>query len=191
MRSMWSSKLSGKARKRAYQELGTSLIARLVTELNLPGWRTDLLPTYSAEEIEAINSGWASFQRLADEEGGGAARSTYFHPDAAAEIRRKIAGDELLSYADRLCRFADELPTNWRLAASAYLKAWSATLEPTALQNLGELLLKAGHVDAARETFTAILSFPAYAPKVYGHKQDELILMIVERAKDSLINLSQ
>src|SRR6266508_1706578 len=107
---------SPKERESAYQDLGVKLIARLVAELRLPGWGADLLPTYSAEEIQAIDSGWASFHRLADEEGGGNPGATYFHPDAAAEIRRKITGDELVSYADRLCRFADELPADWKLA---------------------------------------------------------------------------
>jgi hypothetical protein len=177
------------AKKRGYQDLGVRLIARLVRERDLPGWGSDLLPTYSAEEIEAINSGWASFQRLADDEGGGAPGSTSFHPDAAAEIRRKIAGEELMSYADRLCRFTNDLPPNWKVAASAYLKSWSATLDPSALQNLGELLVKADHIDDARETFTLILSFPAYAPNVYGSNQDELIRMVVEHAKHSLSEL--
>ena len=81
------------------------------------------------------------------------------------------------------------MPAEWKLAASAYLKAWSATLEPSALQNLGELLAKAGYADAARETFNVILRFPDYAPKVYGDKQDDLVRMIVERASDSLKEL--
>ena len=183
---MWPFGPSRKATESGYQDLGTKLIARLVAELRLPGWGADLLPTYSAEEIQAINSGCASFQRLADQEGGAAPGTTHFHPDAAAEIRRKIAGDELMSYTDRLCRFEDELSADWKLAASAYLKAWSATLEPSALQNLGELLAKAGHPDPARETFSVMLRFPAYAPKVYGDKQDELVRMIVERATHSL-----
>ena len=55
------------------------------------------MPTYSAEEVAAIDSRNASFQRMADKEGGGAAGSMHFHPDAATEIRRKIAGDELMS----------------------------------------------------------------------------------------------
>lgn len=183
---MWPFGPSRKASDSGYQDLGIKLIARLAAELRLPGWGADLLPTYSPEEIEAINSSYASFQRLADQEGGDTPGTAYFHPDAAAEIRRKIAGDQLMSYADRLCRFEDELSADWKLAASAYLKAWSATLEPSALQNLGELLAKTGHADAARETFSVILRFPAYALKVYGDKQDELVRMIVERASDSL-----
>ena len=185
---MWPFSLSRKA-KEAYQDIGIKLVARLVAELNLPGWETDLLPTYSVDEISAIDSGCAAFQRLADQEGGGVPGAMYFHPDAAEEIRRKIAGDELMSYADRLCRFSEDLPAEWKLAASAYLKAWSATLEPSALQNLGELFAKAGYADAARETLNVILRFPDYAPKVYGDKQDDLVRMIVERASDSLKEL--
>lgn len=186
---MWPFPLSRKAKERAYQDCGIRLIARLVQQLGLPGWGEDMMPTYSTEEIAAIDSGCARFQRVADKEGGGAAGSMYFHPDAATEIRRKIAGDELMSYADRLCLFADDSPGNWKFAASAYLKAWSATLEPSALQNLGELLAKAGCSDAARETFNVILKFPPYAPKVYGEQQDELVQMIVDRASQSLKEL--
>jgi len=187
---MWPFPLSRKAMERAYQDGGVRLIARLVAQLGLPGWGPNVMPTYSAEEVAAIDSGYASFQRMADKEGGGAAGSMHFHPDAATEIRRKIAGDELMSYADRLCRFGDDLQVEWKLAASAYLKAWAATLEPSALQNLGELLAKAGYADAARETFTVILKFLPYAPKVYGKQQDELVRMIVERASESLKELS-
>jgi hypothetical protein len=183
---MWPFTQSRKAKEQTYQDLGVRLIATLVTQLRLPGWGTNLLPTYSADEISAIDSGCAAFQRLADEEGGGAAGATYFHPEAAHEIRRKIAGDELMSYADRLCRFSEKLPADWKQAASAYLKAWSATLEPSSLQNLGELLAKAGCVDAARETFNVILAFPPYAPKVYGNQHDDLVRMIVEHARESL-----
>ena len=72
------------------------------------------------------------------------------------------------------------MPAEWKLAASAYLKAWSATLEPSALQNLGELLAKAGYADAARETFNVILRFPDYATKVYGDKHDDLVSSMLE-----------
>jgi hypothetical protein len=187
---MWPFTKSRKAKERAYRDAGMMLVARLVSELSLPGWGSDLLPTYSAEEIEAIDAGYARFQRLADQEGGGGAPGkTHFHPDIAAEIRRKIAADELTSYADRLCGFGSEVPTNWKFAASAYLKSWAGMLEPAALQNLGELLARAGHINAARETFTVILSFPPYARKLYDEKHDDLAQMILERANASLNEL--
>lgn len=94
-----------------------------------------------------------------------------------------------MSYADRLCGFGSKATSNWKLAASAYLKSWSANLEPAALQNLGELLVEASHIDAARETFAVILSFPPYAPNVYGEKHGDLVRMIVERANESLKGL--
>ena len=51
---MWPFRKSRKAKERAYQDAGMKLVARLVSELTLPDWGSDLLPTYSAEEIEAI-----------------------------------------------------------------------------------------------------------------------------------------
>src|SRR5438067_13662276 len=117
---MWPFSLSRKA-KEAYQDIGIKLVARLLAELNLPGWETDLLPTYSVDEISAIDSVCAAFQRLADQEGGCVPGAMYFHPDAAEEIRRKIAGDALMSYADRLCRFSVDLVADWRLVETAIL----------------------------------------------------------------------
>src|SRR5438477_5919529 len=125
---MWSFTKSRKAKERAYRDAGMKLVARLVSELGLPGWGSNLLPTYSAQEIGAIDAGYSRFQRLADQEGGGAPGKTYFHPDIVAKIRRKIAADELMSYADRLCGFGSEVSTNWKFAASAYLKSWAAML---------------------------------------------------------------
>jgi hypothetical protein len=174
---------------------GTQLLARLVVALELPGWSRDLLPTYSGEELKAIDRGLGRFQRLADdvgrEERGEGQGSTYFHPDAAAEIRRTIAGEELKSYADRLWQFEDELPGEWKLAVSAYFKAWAAVANPSALQNLGELLVRAGQLGLAREAFNVILKFPSYASNLYGKDAPELSRMIVGRARESLGELDK
>ena len=185
---MWP--FSKKAKADPYMASGTRLFQTLVTTLDLPGWSIDLLPTYSEEEVEAIDHGLGRFQRLADdvakEKGEG---SMYFHPDAAAEIRRKIASDELQFYANRLWQFEDDLPAEWKLAASAYFKAWASMANPSALQNLGELLERAGHAELAREAFNVILKFPSYAPKLYGDQASDLAGMIVKRARESLAKL--
>jgi hypothetical protein len=60
---------------------------------------------------------------------------------------------------------------------------------PSALQNLGELLERAGHAELAREAFNVILKFPSYAPKLYGEQASDLAGMIMKRARESLAKL--
>lgn len=165
------------------------LLATLVKQVPLPGWGADLLPVFSSEEIAVIEDGLSRFQRVADSEFEGSQGGTYFHPEAAEAIRRMVTGDELISYANAIWQFEDELPGNWRIAASAYMKAWAAMLNPTALQNLGELLAKAGENDAARATFSVILEVPNYAAKLWGEGHDDLAEEIVAVARESLQEL--
>jgi hypothetical protein len=180
----------GKRNNTAYPDAGMQLLAKLIQQFSLPGWRADLVPTFSSDEAAAIDEGLARFQRLAESEvGEGAQGSTYFHPEAAKEIQRMLSGEELIRYADAIWQFSDELPSNWRIAASAYLKAWAVTLNPSALQNLGKLLAEAGHVEAARATFSVIIEVPHYAAKLWGDGQDELATRTVALALESIKEL--
>lgn len=127
--------LFGNRKIKRYPDAGTRLFAHLIRQFSLPGWSADLVPTYSEEELEAIQDGLGDFQRTADAQMGGGAQ---FHPEAATVIQRMITGEELIRYADDIWQFADEIPSDWRVAASAYLKAWASTLSPIALQQLGK-----------------------------------------------------
>jgi hypothetical protein len=68
----------GKNPAKAYVDAGMALTQRLVTSLNLPGWR-DLEPTYSADQLEAIEGRLSGFQQMANDELGGEVK---FHPEA-------------------------------------------------------------------------------------------------------------
>lgn len=186
----WPFQFKKTAPDTVYQDVGTKLVADLVSSLGLPGWGADLLPTYTAEEIAAIDRGLEQFQKLADQElGGGKPGAATFHPDVAPQIRRTLAAQSLASCADFAWQFSDQLPANWKLVASTYLKAWASNLDPQSLQNLGTLLLKAGCTAAAKATFNVILSFPHYAEKLYGDKGHDLADHIVTTAKQSLADL--
>jgi hypothetical protein len=180
----------GKRSNTTYPDAGTQLLAKLIQQFSLPGWRADLVPTFSSDEAAAIDEGLTRFQRLADSEAGeGAQGSTYFHPDAAKEIQRMFSGEELIRYADAIWQFSDELPSDWRIAASSYLKAWTVTLSPIALQKLGELLAAAGQVEPARATFSVILEVPHYAPKLWGDGHHEVATRTVALALESIKEL--
>lgn len=169
-----------------YVDAGTALAFGLVKTLGLPDWK-DFLPVYTAEEVEAIDSGLSQFQNLADKTVGG---ETVFHPEAVPELRRSLVASQLFEFAEDSWRFLDEAPTSWREIASTYLKSWVGSLDPLALQRLGELLVAAGYRTEAAATFRVILIFPSYANVFYGGEENlALVEQIVNEARDALSSL--
>jgi hypothetical protein len=173
---------------KSYVDAGTALLNSLINALGLPGWK-DLLPAYSAEEVEAIDSGLSQFQDIADKTVGGEA---LFHPEAVSEVRRSLAASQLFEFAEDSWRFLDDAPTNWREIASTYLKFWVGSLDPIALQRLGKLLVAAGYRTEGVEAFKVILLFPSYANTFYGGEDNlALVEQIVSEARDALSSLKE
>lgn len=169
-----------------YVDAGVALIHRLENSLSLLAWN-DLAPTYSAEEMEAIDRKLSSFQKTANHVAGGEAR---FHPEIIQDLRRTLAAEALAELAGNPWKYSDEIPTNWRDCVATYLKAWAAGLSPLVLLDLGELLERAGCQNEAREAFRVVLLFPSYAHTYYrGQEKPGLVESIVTRAKESLQEL--
>src|SRR4051794_29370241 len=87
--------LFGKEKSHLYVDAGTALTINLCRSLDLPNWK-DGLPTYTEEEIAAIDRGLSQFQKMSNQELGGEVK---FHPDAVSEIQRTLAGEALLDLA--------------------------------------------------------------------------------------------
>jgi hypothetical protein len=170
-----------------YVDAGVALTHKLVTTLNLPGWK-DSLPSYNEEEMEAIDRKLSGFQRMANGVDGGVAK---FHPKIVPDIQRMLTAEALAELAGDSWKFSDDLPTKWRQCVSTYLKAWASQLSPLVLLDLGNLLVKAGYRTEAKEAFQAVLLFPTYADTYYGTFKDkaELVKNIVDSAKESLREL--
>ncbi len=176
-----------KKAEKPYIYAGIALIHKLTATLNLSDWK-DLLPSYTEEEIEAINKRWSSFQRTANEVAGGDAK---FHPEIVSNIQRMVASEALAELAGVTWKFSDELPKNWRQCVSTYLKAWAAHFNPIALLDLGDLLVRAEHRTEAKEVFKVVLLFPTYADTYYaGQQKPELVEGITNSAKESLRELA-
>ena len=67
-----------------YIDAGMASIHKLITTLNLTDWK-DLLPSYTEEEMEAINRKWSSFERMANEIAGGDVK---FHPEIVPDMSK-------------------------------------------------------------------------------------------------------
>ena len=161
----WLGKLFGGSPK-AYVDAGVRLTHELVVSLGLADWK-DLLPDYTAEEIEAMDRELSNFQQIADgmaaeQEGPGA--QMLIHPEAAPEIRRMLMGQGLENLAARDWRFfgEDRIPDNWRQCVSTYLKAWVCTLSAGVLLEVGDLLSRVGRKQEARKAFEVVLLYPRY-----------------------------
>jgi hypothetical protein len=109
-----------------YLDSGMALTHKLATSLDLSGWK-EPQPTYTPDELEAIERRLSSFQRMANEELGGEAK---FHPDVAPKIQRMLAGEALRELADSPWKYSDDIPSNWKECVATYLKAWVAQLDP-------------------------------------------------------------
>lgn len=178
-------KLFGKEKSQPYVDAGMSLIFKLARSLSLTDWNEGL-PNYSPEELAVINHRLSEFQKMADTELQG---ETTFHPEALQKIQRTLAGESLIEYAGEQWKFEDDVPANWKNLVSTYLKAWASCLYPQALLELGELLVKVGCRNEAKEVFQIVLLFPTYAETMWGKNDDELLDSIISSAKEALQDL--
>jgi hypothetical protein len=178
-------KIFGKEKSQPYVDAGTALVFELSRSLNLTDWNEGL-PNYSPEELEIIQKRLSQFQKIANSELGGEAK---FHPDALPELQRMLAGEALTEFAGEQWKFSDDVPANWKNLVSIYLKAWVSRLDPQTFLDLGDLLVKASHQNEAKKVFQTVLLFPTYAKKMWGKDNDELLDLIVGRAKESLQDL--
>jgi len=83
---------------------GVQLTHKIVESLSLTGWQSGppLLPNYTPEEVNAINTELSGFQRMADEAMGGDA---VFHPEVLDDIRRQSIAQALYNLAGNSWRF--------------------------------------------------------------------------------------
>lgn len=175
-----------KSNTKPYVDAGVALLYKVTSSLNLPGWK-DGLPTYTESEIEAIDRRMANFQKMANDVLGGDA---HFHPEIVQDLQRTLVAEALLEVAGDEWKFSVETPQNWRERLATYLKAWAGSLNPLALLELGDLLVKVGYRSEAREAFQVVLLFPTYAATYYrGQQKAELVEKIVVYAKESIRDL--
>jgi hypothetical protein len=184
------SKLFGTSKPgKPYVDAGMRLTHSLIQSLRLEGWE-NLLPVYSPAEIKDIEAELASFQRMADQQMGGKAA---FHPEVIGEIQRPLIATALQNYAATDWRFTDmkELPADWKLRVSTYLKAWAGGLNPNCLIEMAEMLAKAGYKTEAKDALAVVLLFPTYAHKFFGGSDENgaLTNSIVNQAEEALQTL--
>jgi len=184
------SKLFGTSKPaKPYVDGGMRLTHSLIQRLRLEGWE-NLLPVYSPGEIKIIEAELASFQRMADKQMGGKAA---FHPEVIGEIQRPLIATALQNYAATNWRFTDkkELPADWKLRVSTYLKAWAGGLNPNCLIEMAEMLAMAGYKTEAKDALEVVLLFPTYAHKFFGGSDEGGVLAngIVNQAKEALQTL--
>ena len=185
------SKLFGTSKPaKPYVDAGMRLTHGLIQNLRLEGWE-NMLPVYSPGEIEVIERELASFQHIADDKMGGKA---VFHPELIGQIQRPLIADALRKYAARDWRFTNkkELPADWKLRVSTFLKAWAGGLNPNCLLEMAEMLAMAGYKTEAKDALEVVLLFPTYAHKFYGGSDEDGVLAngIVNQAKEALQTLN-
>ncbi len=182
-------KLLGRTKhsSKRYPDAGMTLTLKLIGTLGLKDWQNGL-PSYTPEEIDAIDREITNFQSLANEEIGGKA---VFHPDAVDGISRHLAATALEGMAGRGWRWSEELPENWKKVCSTYLKAWASKMNPSLLLDMAGLLAKAGYEGEAREALQVVLLFPSYANAYFAGADatGEVTNAIVERARKALAAL--
>jgi hypothetical protein len=95
----------------------------------------------------------------------------------------------LQDFAARDWRFTEqkELPADWKLRVSTYLKAWACGLNPNCLIEMAEMLVKAGYKTEAKTALEVVLLFPTYAHKFFGGSEGSGALAdgIVNQARES------
>jgi hypothetical protein len=188
-------KLLGKAKGSGnpYLDAGMALTAKLVNSLGLDDWKNRPV-CYTAEETNAIESDFASFassvnRKMGGPEGGRAA----FHPDIADDLRRVLAATALEQLAGGDWKYlSDKLPDNWKSRCSTYLKAWACKPNPSAIEDLAKLLIRAGYKSEASDSLRVLLLFPSYAHTYFGGKDGDrkLTNLVVENARQTLRTLA-
>lgn len=184
------SKLFGTSKPaKPYVDAGMRLTHGLIQSLRLEGWE-NMLPVYSPDEIAVMEAKLASFQRMADKQMGGKAA---FHPEIIGEIQRPLMAEALQDYAARDWGFTakKELPSDWKLRVSTYLKAWAGGLNPNCLIEMAEMLALAGYKTEAKSALEVVLLFPTYAHKFFAGADEGGVLTngIVNQAKEALQTL--
>jgi len=175
-----------KSKTKPYIDAGVALIFKLTTSLNLPGWKEGL-PSYTLLEMEAINRRVSSFQKTANDVIG---EPAVFHPEAVPDVQRMMSAEALIEMASDVWKFSDEVPADWKEIVASYLKGWAASFNPRALTELGDLFIRVGYRNEAKEVFRVLLQFPTYADTYFsGQQAKELVDDIVNSAKESLQEL--
>jgi hypothetical protein len=176
----------GRKHTEPYVDAGIVLIQELVTSLSLGGWK-DLMPSYTPDEVDAIQQELDSFQRIADDVIGGVAKA---HPHTATLTQRMCAAHALQELAYSQWFWEDELPSNWKECVSTYLKAWASQMDPGVLMQLADLLVRAGYRGEAKRAYQVVLLFPTYADTYFAKQQTpEVVDGIVNQAKKGLQEL--
>lgn len=103
-----------------------------------------------------------------------------------------MAGEALTDFARlKLLMFKSEnTPTDWKPLASTFLKAWASILDPSTLLDLGDLLVKVGFKNEAKEVLQVVLLLPTYAETLWGENHEELAGSMVRLAKEALHDLN-
>jgi hypothetical protein len=154
-----------RSRQRRYPDAGVALTYKLISALNLTGWK-DGIPEFTLLESEAIQSELSNFHQMANSETGG---EVVFHPNVVDEIQRKSGADALKALADDEWKFSDTLPSAWREIVSTYLKAWAMGLNPIVLIELSDLLALASYKLEAKEAAEIVVNFfPDYAQRFFA-----------------------
>jgi hypothetical protein len=175
-----------------YLDAGLALTGRLVDNLDLNDWKIRPI-TYTPEEVSAIDRELASFGSIAnDKMGGPAGGQARFHPDILPHLQRVLTATALEQLAGGVWKYSPgELPDNWRSRCSTYLKAWACYPNPSAIEDISRLLIRASHKSEARESLQVLLLFPSYA-RTYFDGRDEsgkLTNTIVGNARQALADL--
>jgi hypothetical protein len=170
-------------RKRLYRDAATKLVHEIVTLLELRDWK-EFPPPYRADEVEAINREFTSWNRMADdhaerEKGPGA--KMVFHPDAIEPTQRIIIASALSSNAMRC-----EIEGRHTDAVSSDLKSWLISLSPYCLLNVGRILAEMNLRDKAREVYQLLIDV-SYRNCPEWLKESSFV---AKRAKEQLAELA-
>ena len=170
-------------RKRQYRNAATKLVHEVVTLLELTDWK-EFPPPYRADEVEAINREFTSWNRMTDAEAErekGPGSKMVFHPDVIEPTQRVLIASALSSHAMRC-----EIERRHRDAISSDLKSWLISLSPYCLLNIGRILAEMNLHGKARETYELLID-ASYknCPDWLGHAS-----FVAERAKEQLAELA-
>ena len=147
----------------SYIDSGLNFIKKLTHSIPLPDWQEGH-PGYTESEKEAMTLCYSQFERMTDSVAreSGAAHMA-FHPDVVETVQRMLDEIGLKNYADGEWKYIDSLPNDWRKILSTYLKALMCNRNPLLFLDIGELLVRAGRTDDAREAAMVATKFRAYA----------------------------
>ena len=184
-------KLFGKASVTGnpYLDAGMALTAKLFNSLDLNDWKNEPI-SYTPEEVSSIDRELSSFGSIVNDKMGRPAEAqARFHPDVLPHLQRVLIARALEQLAGGSWKYlTPELPYNWRSRCSTYLKAWACYPNPSAIEDVSRLLIRASLKNEARESLQVLLLFPSYARTYFGDKDEsgKLTNTIVENAQQAL-----